>query len=384
MSARFYHGCDVITPEGRRSGLGVLVEEGTVRAVMQAAAAPAATRVALPPEALLAPGFIDVQVNGGGGVQFNDTPTAEAALAMATAHRRLGTLAIMPTLITSPPADMRAAAEAMVPAVAASAGVLGIHFEGPFLSPARPGVHRSDLIRPVDEADLDLLAGLAALGTGRVVLTLAPEMVPHDAQVRLAAAGVILSAGHSEAAFEAVGPPVRGVTHIFNAMPPPASRAPGVAGAGLVGDFFAGLILDGIHVHPAMARLVVAARGVGRTMLVSDSMSVAGTDMKSFSLMGRKILRREGRLQTEEGVLAGADLCLAQAVRNAVAWLGVEVAEAVGMASAVPADFLGLGHERGRIAPGLRADLVLLGPDLQVLGNWLGGAWQDGGAGLAL
>jgi N-acetylglucosamine-6-phosphate deacetylase len=333
---------------------------------------------------LLAPGFIDVQVNGGGGTLFNDTPTADAALAIATAHRRLGTLAIMPTLITSPEADMRAAAAAMAPAVAADAGVIGIHFEGPFLSPARPGVHRRDLIRPADEADLALLTNLAARAAGPVLLTLAPEIVPHHTQMRLAAAGVILSAGHSEAAFEAVRPPLRGMTHIFNAMPPLTSRAPGVAGAGLVGDFFAGLILDGIHVHPAMARLLVAARGVGRTMLVSDAMSVAGTDMQEFSLLGRKILRRAGRLETEDGVLAGADLCLADAVRNAVAWLGVDVADGVAMASAVPADFLGLGHERGRIAPGLRADLVLLGPDLQVLGSWLGGVWQDQGAGLAL
>jgi N-acetylglucosamine-6-phosphate deacetylase len=364
--------------------VGVLVQDGRVRAVVPAVAATAESRVALPPDALLAPGFIDVQVNGGGGILFNDTPTAEAALAMAAAHRRLGTLAIMPTLITSPPADMRAAAAAMAPAVAASAGVLGIHFEGPFLSPARPGVHRPDLIRPVAEADVALLAALAANGAGRVLLTLAPERVPHDIQMRLAAAGVILSAGHSEAAFEDVRPPLRGVTHIFNAMPPPASRAPGVAGAGLVGDFFAGLILDGIHVHPAMARLVVAARGTAHTMLVSDAMSVAGTDMQSFSLLGRKILRRAGQLETEDGVLAGADLSVADAVRHAVAWLGVSVADAVAMASAVPADFLGLGHERGRIAAGQRADLVLLGPDLQVLGSWLGGVWQDLGAGLAL
>lgn len=373
MSARFYHGCDVITPAGRQAGLGVLVEAGRVHAVMPAASASTATRVALPPEALLAPGYIDVQVNGGGGVLFNDTPTAEAALAIAAAHRRLGTLAIMPTLITSPPADMRAAAAAMAQAVAAEAGVIGIHFEGPFLSPSRPGVHRADLIRPPDEADIAVLADLAARGVGRVLLTLAPERVPHESQARLAAAGVILSAGHSEAPFEAVGPAIRGITHIFNAMPAPAARAPGVAGAGLVGDFYVGLILDGIHVHPAMARLALAARGVRRTMLVSDSMSVAGTDMQSFTLLGRKILRRSGRLETEDGVLAGADLCVADAVRNAVAWLGVDVAEAVAMASAVPADFLGVGHERGRIAAGLRADLVLLGPDLQVLGTWLGG-----------
>jgi N-acetylglucosamine-6-phosphate deacetylase len=377
MTALFLHGCDVLTPQARLSGHGVLVADGLIRAVLPAGARPAATHVALPAEALLAPGYIDVQVNGGGGVLFNDTPTEAAALAMAAAHRRLGTLAIMPTLITSPAAPMRAAASAMAPAVAAQAGVLGIHFEGPFLSPARPGVHRRDLIRAPDPADLRLLTDLAASGEGRVMLTLAPEEVPHATQTQLAEAGVILSAGHSEASFEAVQLPLRGITHIFNAMPPPASRAPGLATAAMLGDFFAGLILDGIHVHPAMARLLLAAKSASRIMLVSDAMSVTGTPAQEFELLGRRILRRNGRLETEDGVLAGADLCLAQAVRNAVTLLGVAPADAIAMASAVPADFLGLAHARGRIAPGLRADLLLLSPGLDVLGSWLGGVWQD-------
>jgi N-acetylglucosamine-6-phosphate deacetylase len=377
MTARFLHGCDIITPHGRLSGHGVLVQGRMIQAILPAEARPGATYVALPPEALLAPGYIDLQVNGGGGVLFNDTPTAEAALAIAAAHRRLGTLAIMPTLITSPPPAMRAAGAALAPAVAAEAGVLGIHFEGPFLSPARPGVHRRDLIRVPDDQDIAWLAELAGDGQGRVMLTFAPECMPRAMQERLAAACVILCAGHSEAAFEAVTPPVRGVTHIFNAMPPPAARAPGLAAAGMLADLFAGVILDGIHVHPAMVRLLLAVRGVRRTMLVSDAMSVAGTEMAAFDLLGRKIVRRHGRLETEDGILAGADLCLAQAVRNAVNLVGLDIADAIAMASAVPADFLGLAHERGRIAPALRADLLLLDPSLQVLGSWLGGVWLD-------
>jgi N-acetylglucosamine-6-phosphate deacetylase len=376
MTARFLQGCDVLTPRGRLSGHGVLIESGVIRAVLPAATQPHAERVALPPDTLLAPGLIDVQVNGGGGVLFNDDPTPEAALAIATAHRRLGTLAIMPTLITSPAEIMRRAAGAVAPAVAADAGVLGIHFEGPFLSPKRPGVHRPDFVRAPDEKDILCIEQLAAAGVGRVLLTLAPECVPHAVQLRLAAAGVVLSAGHSEAAFDDMRAPVRGVTHIFNAMPAPAARAPGLAAAGLLGNFFAGLILDGIHVHPAMARLVLAARGTGHTMLVSDAMSVTGTSATVFELQGRRILRRNGRLETADGVLAGADLCLAQAVRNAVSLLGLDVAEAVGMASAVPADFLGLSRERGRIASGLRADFVLFSNTLEVLGTWRAGVWD--------
>jgi N-acetylglucosamine-6-phosphate deacetylase len=381
MTARFLHGCDVLTPRGRLSGHGVLIEGGVIRAVLPAATQPNAARIALPPDTLLAPGLIDVQVNGGGGVLFNDDPTPDAALAIAAAHRRLGTLAIMPTLITCPADTMRRAAAAVAPAVAADAGVLGIHFEGPFLSPKRPGVHRPDFIRAPDEKDILCIAQLAASGAGRVLLTLAPECVPHAVQVRLAAAGVVLSAGHSEAAFDDMRAPLRGITHIFNAMPPPASRAPGLATAGMLGDVFAGLILDGIHVHPAMARLVLATRGAGHTMLVSDAMSVTGTSATAFELQGRRILRRNGRLETTDGVLAGADLCLAQAVRNAVSLLGLDVAAAVGMASAVPADFLGLARERGRIASGLRADFVLFCGALEVLGTWRAGVW-DGAPGV--
>ncbi|MEJ0045137.1 MAG: amidohydrolase family protein [Rhodospirillales bacterium] len=159
-------------------------------------------------------------------------------------------------------------------------------------------------------------------------------------------------------------------------MPPPTAREPGLVGAALTGDFYAGVILDLIHVHPAMLRLLLAAKPADRIMLVSDAMSVAGTELTGFSLQGRKILRRNGRLETADGVLAGADLSLAQAVRNAVTSLGVELAQAVAMASAVPADFLGLSTQVGRIASGLRADMVLLDANFSVLGTFLAGAWQ--------
>jgi N-acetylglucosamine-6-phosphate deacetylase len=192
----------------------------------------------------------------------------------------------------------------------------------------------------------------------------------------LAAAGVLLCAGHSAAPFEAVEAPIRGVTHIFNAMNPASAREPGLVAAALLGDLFAGVIMDGVHVHPAMLRLLFAMKGAERVMLVSDSMSVAGTEAAEFRLQGRRILRQGGRLVTEDGVLAGADLSLAQAVRNAVAMLGVPAEVAIGMASEVPAAFLGLSGEVGRIAPGLRADMVLLSPALEVLGTVLGGEWQ--------
>jgi N-acetylglucosamine-6-phosphate deacetylase len=375
VSELYFHGCAVLADGAWRDGVGVLVRGGRVEGVVPRGAAGSARPVALPPESLLAPGYIDVQVNGGGGVLFNDTPDAEAALHIAAAHRRLGTTGLLPTLITCPADDMRRAAGSIGAAVAARAGVLGIHFEGPFLSLGRTGVHRADFIRAPGEADLARLEALAREGFP-VVLTLAPECVAEADQARLARAGVLLCAGHSQAACEDLGPSITGVTHIFNAMDPLSARAPGLAGAALLGDAFAGVIMDGVHVHPAMLRLLLALKGPERIMLVSDSMSVAGTDATSFALQGRTILRRGGRLVTEADVLAGADLSLAQAVRNAVALLGLAPETAIAMASTVPARFLRLEHEVGAIAPGRRADMVLLSPGLDVLGTMLGGQWQ--------
>jgi N-acetylglucosamine-6-phosphate deacetylase len=363
MSQTFFHGCRVLVEGAWRSGVGVLVEAGRVVAVLPVGEAPSGVGVALPGDALLAPGFVDVQVNGGGGVLFNDDPSVAGARHIAAAHRRLGTTGVLPTLISSGLKTMRAAAGV----ACVGGGVLGVHFEGPFLSPLRPGVHRLDFIREPGEADVALLEELA--GRCPVLVTLAPECVGVAAMHRLASAGVVIAAGHSAAAFEAMVPPVRGVTHLFNAMPAPAAREPGVVAAAMLGDFFAGVILDGVHVHPAMLRLLFAVKPAERIMLVSDSMSVAGTDAAEFVLQGRRILRRHGRLTTEDGTLAGADLSLAQAVRNAVSILGVPVESAIAMASAAPADFMRLSHEVGRIAPGLRADFVLLSPGLEVLGT---------------
>jgi N-acetylglucosamine-6-phosphate deacetylase len=380
MAAQFLTGCALLIDGSWWRGQGVLVRDGVIAAILPEASAVAAQRVALPPEALLSPGLVDVQVNGGGGVLFNDAPSLEAARAIAAAHRRLGTTAILPTLITDTGPAMALAGAAARAACDADCGVIGVHFEGPFLSPHRPGVHRGELIRPIEAADVALLAEVAAGLRGRVMVTLAPECVADSVLRRLAAAGVVLSAGHSEADFErmraALAAGVTGFTHLYNAMPAPAGRAPGLVTAALLdGPSFCGVIADGVHVHRASLRLVLAAKGFGRVMLVSDSMPPLGTDQGEFMLQGRRILRGAGRLVSETGTLAGADICLADAVRFVVRELDVTVARALEMASAVPAAFLRLEDRVGRIAVGLRADLLLLSPDLQVLGTWHGGAW---------
>jgi N-acetylglucosamine-6-phosphate deacetylase len=372
-------GADMIVNGVRQSGLAVRVEHGRIKSVGPDALS-ACERFALPADAVLAPGFVDVQVNGGGGVLFNDTPTAEAALAMAAAHRRLGTTSILPTLITDRPELMRRAGAVACDAVqAVDGGVLGVHFEGPFLSHAKPGVHDPALIRAPGPDDIAFLKTVAARVP--VMLTVAPETVDVADLAQLIAAGVVLSAGHSAATFgqttEALAAGLWGFTHLFNAMAPSTAREPGIIAAALCADdAFCGVIADLIHVHPAMLGLLLRCKPPDRIMLVSDAMPVAGTDMAGFVLQGRDILRRDGRLVTADGTLAGADLSLAQAVRNMMSLPGVSLAQAVGMASSVPAAFMRLGQDVGSIAPGRRADFVLLDKDGHVLGTWVGGVLQ--------
>ena len=380
MSAAFLTGAALLIDGQWLHGHGVVVQDGVIASVLPEAAIVEGAYIQLPAGSLLSPGLVDVQVNGGGGILFNDSPTIDAARTIAAAHRRLGTTAILPTLITDIPAAMQQAAQA-ARAATGQDGIAGIHFEGPFLSPARPGVHDAALLRCASEADQVLLEALATELDGTVLLTLAPERVNDATLRRLARAGVVISAGHSEASVErtaeAIAAGLRGFTHVFNAMPAASARAPGLAAAALMdADTWCGVIADGVHVHPAMLRLLLAAKPAGRVMLVSDAMPCVGTAAASFQLQGRTVLRHEGRLTTPEGTLAGAAISLADAVRCCVDLLGLAPAAALTMATEVPATFLGQQARIGRIAAGCRADLLLLSGTLDVLGTWLGGQWQ--------
>ncbi|HYC01860.1 MAG TPA: N-acetylglucosamine-6-phosphate deacetylase [Azospirillaceae bacterium] len=378
-------GARIFTGDTTLDGESLLLEGGRVLDLVAGDAAPGAREERLPEGSLLVPGFIDTQVNGGGGVLFNDMPTVEGALAIAAAHRRFGTTALLPTFITDRPQGMRRAAEAAERAARIpGSGVLGIHLEGPFLSPARKGVHEEGAIRRPAPEDVEWLAGLPArFPEGRVLLSLAPDMVEIDDIARLAGAGLVLAGAHSAAGLErtrdALAAGLRGFTHLFNAMPPLTGREPGIAGAALLDPgSWCGIICDGVHVHPAMLRLALALKPRGKLFLVTDAMSPTGTDATEFQLYGRTIRRQDGRLVTADGVLAGADIDMAQAVRNAVDLLGVSLEEALRMASLYPAEFLGLEASHGRLLPGRAADMALLSPDLRVLGTWVAGAWVRG------
>lgn len=360
---RLHHDCAVVI-DGTR-----------IAALLPRREVPTGIRVYSVPEGTwVAPGFIDVQVNGGGDVLFNDAPTAETIERIATAHLRLGTTALLPTLITDTPAKMRAALGAVREAAAGNPGVLGIHLEGPFLSPEKPGVHDPALFRvPTDEDAATLIEGR----TGVMLVTLAPERVPAGFIRRLAAAGIRVSLGHSAATYAetkaALAEGLTGFTHLFNAMRPLESREPGPIAAALeTPDAWFGLIVDGHHVAPPMLRL--ALRGAGRPMLVSDAMPPVGGRQSRFALNGADIGVRNGRCTRVDGALAGAAIGMADAVRNCVEMLGVPLTEALRYASMEPAAFLGLAGTLGRIAPGFRADLVAFDPrTIAIRQAWVAG-----------
>ncbi|WP_372839980.1 N-acetylglucosamine-6-phosphate deacetylase [Phaeovulum sp.] len=337
---------------------------------------------------VLAPGFIDVQVNGGGGVLLNDAPTAETMLRIAEAHSAYGTTSLLPTLISDKPGVASAAIAAAKQAVAAGQGVAGLHLEGPHLAVARKGTHLAAHLRPMTEADANELANAAA-ELPLLVLTVAAEQVSTAQVAQLVAAGAIVCLGHTDcdeatarAYFEAGA---RGVTHLFNAMSGLGHRAPGLVGAALDdGRIWGGIIADAAHVAPTALRVALRAKlGPGKLFLVTDAMSLVGASQDSLTLDGRKISRAVtdgiSRLTLADGTLAGSDLDMASAVRFAAKTLVGGKAEALRMASAYPAAFLGL-TDRGQFGAGARADLVHLDAGLQVQSVWRDGARLPGAA----
>lgn len=364
----------VLTPAGLKDGWSVVIEDGRIAALGPDAEGAADETVDLDGQTLV-PGFIDTQVNGGGGVLFNDAPTPEGIAAIGAAHRRYGTTGFLPTLISDDLEVIDQAIDATQAAIDQGApGVMGLHIEGPFLNVRRKGIHDASKFRQLEDGQVERLTRLKG---GRTLITLAPEMTTPDLIRRLVAAGARVAAGHTDAdyaaaraAFEAG---VTGVTHLFNAMSPLQNRAPGVVGAALESDAWCGMIVDGHHVDPVVLKLALRCRPADRFMLVTDAMPSVGGPRDHFHLQGRRITVKDGRCNDEAGVLAGSDLNMAAAVRNAIGLLGLDLATAVEMASAFPAAFLDLPGREGRIAVGQAADLVLLDADLTPTRTWIDG-----------
>ncbi|TIP84998.1 MAG: N-acetylglucosamine-6-phosphate deacetylase [Mesorhizobium sp.] len=380
MSDRFaLTGARIFDGDDWHDDAALVVRDSLVEAIVAAGAVPSGVERIETGGGMLAPGFVDLQVNGGGGIMLNDHPDVASIETICRAHAPFGTTALLPTLITDTPEITAAAVAAGAEAAQQKVpGFLGLHLEGPHLSIARKGAHDPALIRPMLDADQAML--IATRKTLPVLLTtIAPESVDTVRVSALVEAGVVVSLGHSDTgyakarAFADAGATM--VTHLFNAMSQIGNREPGLAGAAIdTGTLFAGIIADGIHVDPAtMAIALRAKQGPAKIFLVTDAMATIGTDMTSFTLNGRAIYRKDGSLRLADGTLAGADLDMISAVRFVHRVLGLELSEALRMASLYPAQAIGQSHRFGRFANGTAADIVALSDELEVKSVWIEG-----------
>ncbi|PCJ74281.1 MAG: N-acetylglucosamine-6-phosphate deacetylase [Rhodobacteraceae bacterium] len=374
-----YVGADIFDGHTRHTQSALLIEGDRVIGIMPVAEVPNTYNTTKLNGGLLSAGFVDLQVNGGGGAMLNNAPTVDTISTICDAHLKFGTTSLLPTLITDTKEQTNAAISAVKDVLAQGVGgVIGLHLEGPHLSIARKGAHDPALIRAMEDEDCRQLCALAG-ELPSLMLTVAPESVTPGQITALATAGATVSLGHTDADYQtaraAAAAGASCVTHLFNAMSQLGNRAPGVVGATLdTGTLFAGLIADGIHVDPAVIRIAMRAKqGVGRLFLVTDSMAPLGTDISEFTLDGRKILRRDGRLTLSNGTLAGADLDMISAVRFMVNEIGLEVEEALRMASLYPAQLLKRDHEIGCLLPTTRANFLHLDAHMQIENVWRDG-----------
>jgi N-acetylglucosamine-6-phosphate deacetylase len=332
---------------------------------------------------LLTPGFVDLQVNGGGGVLFNDNPSLENLKTICEAHAKLGTTSIMPTLISDSPEVHKRAISVIIDALYYPIkGLVGLHLEGPHLAVARKGAHEERFIRPMKELDCLELESLANK-VRNLMLTIAPEAVLPQQITRLSNAGAVISLGHTDCTFnqaaDAVDAGATCATHLFNAMSPFGSREPGLVGAVLnSGKLFSGIIADGFHVNKISINLALQAKKApGALFLVSDSMSTVGSEQTHFFLNDRLITRSQGKLILEDGALAGADISLSDAVRYMVNEVGILQDDAIRMASLIPAKVLGMESEIGCLMPDAQADFLWMKNDLEIEKVWVGGKEQS-------
>jgi len=370
-------GAEVFDGSRFLSDHAVVIESGVITTVCHVEQLDTGTERLVLDGGTLVPGFIDIQVNGGGGLLLNNKPTPKGLQTLAEAHRAGGTTACLPTVITDVERVGQRVLEAFRQALDEGVdGLLGLHFEGPHLSVRKRGVHREALIRPLTPSDIDWLREAASVC--RILLTVAPETLRAGQIEQLTEAGVRVFCGHTAASFEqamaAVEEGAIGFTHLFNAMTPLESRAPGAVGAALLADgAYCGIISDGHHVHADVIRLAHRAKSRGKLLLVTDAMATVGADTASFELYGETITERDGRLVNGEGRLAGSAISMIQAVRHTHRQCRLPLGECLRMASLYPAELLGVADERGRLQSGYRADLVHLDEDLQLEGVWVAG-----------
>ncbi len=366
-------GARVFDGTALQDGLAVIVENGRITALLPEEAAPPVTdRLG---GGILAPAFLDLQVNGGGGLAVGPETDIGALRHICRTHLQLGTGGILATLITdAPDVTDRVIAAAIAAQKASVPGFLGLHLEGPHLDPRRKGAHDPARIRPMGDDDLARMLNAKA-SLRHLKVTLAPEAATPGQITALDRAGILVSLGHTDCSYDqaraAIAAGARCATHLFNAMSQLGNREPGLVGAVLDSGLACGIIADGIHVALATLRIALAAKPEG-AFIVTDCMAFAGTDLSEMRLNGRRVRRRDNRLVLDDGTLAGADLTVPQALHILTRDIGLPAERALSMATRIPADLIG-ATERGRIASGARADLVHLTADFNVQATWIAG-----------
>jgi N-acetylglucosamine-6-phosphate deacetylase len=380
MVRKIFSGARIFDGQRFHDNKALIVSDGRIEAIAATSELPEGEHTRLE-GGVLSAGFIDAQVNGGGGRMLNDEPSAASMYMIAEGHRPYGTTALLPTLITDTAVATATAIEAAKEAVKTNRGVAGLHLEGPHLAPARKGAHLAELMRPVDDSDVKaFIAAKEAIGT--LLVTMAAEQVTVKQVRELSEAGVTVSIGHSDCSSEAAearfDAGARGVTHLFNAMSQLGHRAPGLVGAAIDHpSVWCGIIADGHHVDPKALRTALRAkRGEGKLFFVTDAMSLVGSERDSFTLNGRTVRRERGgfcsKLVLSDGTLAGSDVDMASTIRYGVTYLELALAEALRMATLYPARFLRL-EDHGHLSPGARADLVHLTDALEVTQTFING-----------
>ncbi|MBN9335171.1 N-acetylglucosamine-6-phosphate deacetylase [Devosia sp.] len=373
-------GARIFDSQTWHDNAALLIEFGYVAGIVPLSEVPANAEKVELDGGMIVPGFIDLQVNGGGGILFNNDTSLDAIRTICAAHAQFGTTGLLPTLITDTAAvNEKAIAAGLAAADAHVPGFLGLHLEGPHLSLARKGTHDPALIRPMDESDVARIKK-AAETLPNLICTVAAETVTPAQITILSDAGAVVSIGHSDADYEtAMAAFAAGATmstHLFNAMSQMGNREPGVVGATLDRpEAFAGLIADGIHVHPAsIGAALRAKRGPGRIFLVTDAMSQTGTDIQTLTLNGRTITRANGALRLADGTLAGADLDMIDAVNFMIDTIGLDLEEVLRMASLYPAEAMGIEETYGTLQRGAVGSFAHLSDDRQIKATWIDGA----------
>ncbi|MBT5073471.1 MAG: N-acetylglucosamine-6-phosphate deacetylase [Kordiimonadaceae bacterium] len=358
------------------SGLAVIIENGSIVELLDIGQVSKDTKIDHYSDSVLVPGFVDIQVNGGGGVLFNDNPSVSTIEKIGSAHRKYGTTSFLPTIISDDLEKVAEAIAAVDEAIKSGVpGVEGIHIEGPFLNEQKKGIHDASKFRRLSENDIKLLTSLKS---GKTLLTIAPEVNDNELISTLHHAGIILSAGHTNASYEqamsAVNKGISGFTHLYNAMSAFESRAPGVVGAAFDSvQSWASIIADGHHVHPAALKHAIECKGIQKTILITDAMPTVGSDVKEFWLGSEHITAKDGTCKNHEGSLAGSDLDMISAVKYVNETLGYKLEDAIAMATLSPSSFMKLDDKIGAVAVGKKANFVLLNEELSVTNTWIDG-----------